>query len=185
MIGSRAKAAAKSRPAAIRVDVAGILWRPFTSVRLALILILLLTSAVLAGTLLEQAPASVLGNSEAYDRWLDQVRGKYSVFTPLLDTLQLLNVYRSFWFRLLVGLLTVNIVVCSLNRLKGIQAAVFGSRVRMAPTFFERSRLSWDLTVPLSLEAAAGALRQGLSSSRYRTVVDQGASVALDRKSVV
>src|SRR3990172_9186021 len=175
----RTKAAAKSQPATIRIDLAGILWRPFTSVRLALILILLLTAAVMAGTMLEQAPASVLGDAEAYSRWLDKVRGKYGVLTPVLDSLQLLNVYRSFWFRLLVGLLTVNIVVCSLNRWKGIQTAVFGSRVRMAPTFFERSRLSWDLTVPLSLEAAAGAVREGLGSSRYRTTSEGGASVAL------
>ena len=178
MVG-RAKAVAKGHPATVRIDLAAILWRPFTSVRLALILILLLTGAVLAGTLLEQAPASVLGNAEAYDRWLDKVRGKYGVFTPLLDTLQLLNVYRSFWFRLLVGLLTVNIVVCSLNRWKGIQTAVFGSRVRMAPTFFERSRLSWDLTVPLSLEAAASAVREGLGSARYRAAVEPGPSAAL------
>src|SRR3990170_7681640 len=134
----RAKTAARGRPATVHIDVAAILWRPLTSVRLALILILLVTGAVLAGTLLEQAPASVLGDAEAYDRWLDQVRGKYGAVTPVLDALQLLNVYRSFWFRLLVGLLTVNIVVCSLNRWKGIQTGVFGSRVRMAPTFFER-----------------------------------------------
>src|SRR3989304_5851800 len=53
-------------------DVLGHVWRFFTSVRLALVLILILAAAVLAGTLLDQAPPSVIADPAGYDQWLER-----------------------------------------------------------------------------------------------------------------
>ena len=70
----RQKAIAPSSP--WLTNPTGQLWHTLTSVRLALILILLIALATLAGTLLDQVPASVASDPTAYDRWLDGVRGR-------------------------------------------------------------------------------------------------------------
>src|SRR3990172_6795368 len=106
-------------------EVVGRIWRFFTSVRLALVLILILTGAVLVGTLLDQIPGSVLSDSSAHAQWLERARTKYGVWTNAMDFLGLFNVFHGLWFRVLIGLLTANIIVCTLNRWKGIWATAF------------------------------------------------------------
>ncbi len=158
---------------------AGELWKLLTSVRLALILILLIALGALAGTLIDQAPQAALGNGEAYARWLEQARERYGSWTDLMDRLQLFRVFSSIWFRTLVAILVVNIIVCTINRWGSIRAAVFRPRVRMHSAYFERARTSTAFAVALPLPEASAAVRQGLRKAGYRTVVDQGPTVAL------
>src|SRR3989337_2789296 len=77
---SRAAAALPGRTRASNrlweIDLVGRVWHFCTSVRLALVLILLLTAAVLAGTLIDQAPPSVIADSTLYGQWLERVRGR-------------------------------------------------------------------------------------------------------------
>lgn len=157
---------------------AGELWKFLTSVRLALILILLITLAVLAGTLIDQAPQAMLGDREAYARWLEQARGRYGSWTGLMDRLQLFRVFSSIWFRFLVAALTVNIIVCTINRWGSIRTAVLRPRIRMHPTYFERARTATAFSVALPLPDASVAVRQGLRRAGYRTLVDDGPTVA-------
>lgn len=143
-------------------------WRFFTSVRLALILILIITAAVLAGTLLMQAPPSVMANPASYDQWLEQARAKYGIWTGPLEALQFFNVFHSLWFRLLIGLLTINIIVCSVNRWKGIWSMVFPARVRMGDAFFEHARLSARLDADMPPAVAVERAKRAFARSRYR-----------------
>jgi hypothetical protein len=50
------------------------------------------------------------------------------------------SVFGSAWFRALLGLLSVNIVVCTAYRLAGIWQAVFHPTVRPAEGLFERGQ---------------------------------------------
>lgn len=156
------------------LDLLGRVWRSFTSVRLALILILIITAAVLAGTLLMQAPGSATADAESYNQWLEGARSKYGPWTALLDTLQLFNVFHSLWFRLLVGLLTVNIVVCTVNRWKGIWSSAFRTRTRMGDAFFEHARFNAHVETDVPVAAAAEQVKRALSRSRYRVKVEAG-----------
>lgn len=158
---------------------AGELWRLLTSVRLALILILLIALAVLAGTLLDQAPAAAVADDQAYARWLENVRGRYGSWTDLLDRLQLFRVYSSFWFRFLVAALAANIIVCTVNRWSGIKAATLRPRVRMNPAYFERARTANTFSVALPIADASDAVRRGFRQAGYRTLSEGGATVAL------
>lgn len=163
------------------LDLVGRVWRFFTSVRLALILILIIAAAVMAGTLLDQAPASVFGDSAAYQQWLDLARGKYgTTWANIFNFLQLFNVFHSWWFRVLVALLTANIIVCSINRWKGIWTTAFRTRVRMGDAFFQHSRFNATMVAPMSLDTAAERVKRALSRARYRvqTQADAG-SVAI------
>jgi cytochrome c biogenesis protein len=150
------------------MDPLGRAWRFMTSVRLALVLILVIAAAVLAGTLLMQAPPSVVADPVAYDQWLERARSKYGLWTDPFAALQLFNVFHSLWFRLLVGLLTANIIVCSVNRWKGIWATAFRTRTRMREAFFDRARFNARLETAMPAAEAAERVGRAISHARYR-----------------
>lgn len=166
------------------VEISGRVWHFFTSVRLALILILLLAIAFMAAILLEQVPPSVLADHAAYAQWLDRARTKYGVWTGLFDALRLFDVVHSLWFRLLVGLLTINILVCTINRWKGIWTAAFRPRVRMGEGFFQHSRLHARFEAPVPVSAAAAQVTRVLSRAHYHVRTEatgDGIAVYADR----
>ena len=80
-------------------------WSFFSSVRLTLFLLILIALAAIVGTVIPQQDAG-----EAVQKLPPALAG-------ILKVLQLNDLYRSPWFLLLMALLTVNLVVCSLNRL--------------------------------------------------------------------
>jgi cytochrome c biogenesis protein len=81
-------------------------WSFFSSVRLTLFLLILIALAAILGTVIPQQDAAK-----------DAVQKLPPALAGALNVLQLHDLYRSPWFLLLMGLLTVNLVVCSLNRL--------------------------------------------------------------------
>jgi cytochrome c biogenesis protein len=167
ILPSRLQAAVRGRP--FDPDPLGRLWRLFASLRLALVLILLITGAVLAGTVIAQAPPSVLASPALYDQWLESMRGKYgSGVAGGFDFLGLFYVFQTWWFRLLLALLTVNIIVCSINRWKGIWITSFRARVRMGEAFFKHARFNARMGATVPVSAAAAQVRDTLSRSRYR-----------------
>lgn len=157
----------------------GQLWHTLTSVRLALILILLIALGTLAGTLLDQVPASVASDPTAYSHWLDNAHTKYGAFTTIMDKAQLFHVFGSIWYRGLIALLVASIVVCTINRWPSIRSQVFRPRVRMNPAYFDRARIGASFNVSLNTPVAAAAVKKGLRSAGYRTVTDDGESVAM------
>ncbi len=161
--------------------IVGRVWHFFTSVRLALVLILAITAAVFAGTMLDQAAPSVASDPAMYAQWLTRVEGTYGAFpTKVFDFFDLFNVFHTLWFRLLIGLLTVNIIVCTLNRWKGIWRTVFPQRIRMTDAFFQHARFHANFVLDEPAEAAAATVKKGLKHTRYRVSTEAAAgSVAL------
>jgi cytochrome c biogenesis protein len=150
------------------LDVIGRVWRFFTSVRLALILILMIAAAVMAGTLIDQAPPSVVSNAAAYDSWLAVAHSKYGIWANFFEFTQLFNVFHSLWFRILIALLTANIIVCTANRWKGIWTTVFHTRTRMGDAFFQHARFNAAMTAQMPVGTAAERVRKAFSHARYR-----------------
>jgi cytochrome c biogenesis protein len=86
-----------------------------SSIKLAIILIIILAVASIVGTLLPQAPRGL--DSAQYGEWLANVSGHIGSLTGLLDQLQGFKLYRSFWYLALILFFSVNIIVCTLTRL--------------------------------------------------------------------
>ena len=148
-------------------------WHFFTLTRLALVLLLLIASLVFIGTLIDQVPATVHADNGAYAQWLQRAETKYGQpWTRIFDKLQLFNVYRSLYFRDLLGLLTINIVGCSLNRWKPIWNTTFHTRIRMSEAFFQHSGLNARFDTALPPGEAAQLVRQALGRRRYHIKTD-------------
>ena len=83
-----------------------LLWRFFSSVKLTLVLLIILAIASLLGTLIPQQEGAV-----------EFARGLSPGMFQLFSSLNLFDMYHSSWFRIIIALLALNLIVCSLNRL--------------------------------------------------------------------
>ncbi len=134
------------------------LWRLFSSVRLTLVLLILLAAASIIGTLVPQGRGAV-----EFARQLSP--GMLKVFTGL----QLFDVYHSWWFRILVAGLALNLVVCSLNRLPST-LKLFGKPPRPDPEKpFQDVPEERRLLVPPPLTRAAEEVHRWVSKRYQRT----------------
>ncbi len=147
------------------------LFRQLTSMRVALMLLLIFGLLTLAGTLLAQAPATVKGNPAAYANWLDEVRPKYGGWTGILDALGLFTVFSSIWFKATLLLLVTSLVTCSLRRLPGLWRTATQPRMVMTEAFFERAPHRATIDSDNDPGAALAKLRTAFRKNHFRTAV--------------
>ena len=83
-------------------------WRQLTSMRIALVLLFLLSLAAIPGSILPQQsidPSKVLTFFQSHKTW-----------APILDKFQLFNVFESVWFEAIYGLLFISLIGCIVPR---------------------------------------------------------------------
>jgi len=99
---------------AIASDPFNKIWDFFTSVRLTIVILLTLAATSIIGTLIpqNQEPAAYF---QAFGGFL------YRLF----DIFALFDMYHSWWFQLLIVLLTINIIVCSIDRISANRRVLF------------------------------------------------------------
>ncbi len=145
-------------------DVLDRLWRLLTSVRFAILLISVVVLGVLAGTLVMQAPAEIAANPDSFAAWLARPRAKYGEpWASIFGALDLYRAFSSLWFRSLVAVLTLSVVVCTVNRMPGITASVNRPTVKVPERLFERAPLRAEFEYGTSSRTvgAAGAAAGG------------------------
>jgi cytochrome c biogenesis protein len=105
---------------AIATDPFSKIWDFFTSVRLTIVILLTLAATSIIGTLIpqNQEPAAYI---QAFGSFL------YRLF----DLFGLFDMYHSWWFQLLIVSLTINIIVCSIDRISANRRILFVKK----PTF--------------------------------------------------
>jgi len=89
-------------------------WKFFVSVKLTVVLLLSLAVTSIVGTVIPQNE-----NPTAYFR--DYGESVYKLF----NLLGIFDMYHSWWFQFLILLLTINIVVCSIDRLSATWKTIF------------------------------------------------------------
>ena len=105
------------RPQRLSLDQSlALVWRTLRSMRTALILLLLLALASVAGSLLPQRPNS----PEA----VLQYRIEHRVWGTFLDRAGLFDVFGSWWFVLITALLFVSLVACLVPRTRALWRAL-------------------------------------------------------------
>lgn len=89
-------------------------WKSLSSVKLTIFLLVFLAVGSIVGTLIPQ--------NEPAANYVQ--RYGYSTY-KVLDSLSFLDLYHSAWYRLLLALLAVNLVVCTTDRLRHLWSTVF------------------------------------------------------------
>ncbi|MEI7744673.1 MAG: cytochrome c biogenesis protein ResB, partial [Chloroflexota bacterium] len=140
------------------------LWHFISSMRVAMVIMLVIAVLGVLGSLFMQMPAAMQGDAQAKAQWLDSVRPKYGGWTNVLDTLQLFNIFNSIYFNLLIGALTVSLIACSVHRFPGMVRTATKPRVDVGPAFFEHAPQHEAIVARRPLEEttqiASGVLRK-------------------------
>jgi cytochrome c biogenesis protein len=105
------------------------LWKSFASVKLTIVLLLTLAATSIIGTLIPQNEAP-MAYFETFGAFL------YRFFSLL----GLFDMYHSWWFRALILLLVVNIVVCSIDRLQATWKIIFVRNPRFNLARYRQSK---------------------------------------------
>ena len=134
-------------------------WRQLTSMRIALILLLLLALAAVPGSLVPQERVDALKASE----W----KNAHETLTPVYEKLGIFNVYGSAWFAAIYILLVISLVGCIVPRSFGYWR---GMRAQPPPAPRNLARLPAHASygTPEPPEAVLERARAVLRRKRYR-----------------
>src|SRR4051794_1180083 len=176
--GEELEAARPGPPAEVTLPALGAVgwlrwaWRQLTSMRTALLLLLLLAVAAVPGSVFPQRRI----NPVRVDQYLLDHPG----YGSLLDRLGVFDVYSSIWFSAIYLLLFVSLVGCVLPRTRVHLRALRAAPPR-TPRRLERlpghARLVVDVPPDDVLDAVAATLRR----RRYRVARHDGDSVSAER----
>ena len=146
------------------------IWRQLTSMRTALILLLLLAAASVPGSIYPQRSADPNGVA-LYFREDEQL-------AEVLDFFQLFDVYTSIWFSAIYILLFTSLVGCVLPRTKVHYEALKAEPVQ-TPTNLARMPVYQKETVPRGIDPVEAG-KKSLEKQRYR-VIRRGDSVSAEK----
>ena len=125
------------------------LWGTLSSVRNAIYLIIAITLVCFLGVYFVQAPGEVLNDPVGYAAWVQEnALPRYGSLTPIFDSLQFFTIFSSWYFRLLLVILALSIIVCTLNRVPAIWQNFAHPILRRSEKFYqnalERASFSHD-----------------------------------------
>ena len=137
------------------------LWQTMGSLRTGIVLLILVGLATFAGTIIMQRP-------------INEPTKLHQAYSPevlrWLDLLSLTDVFHSWWFALLLALLSANIVVASLERWPVVWKYFARPYRRAEPHFLASLSMHREIEVPdeaTGIEAAESAFRTvGLQPQR-------------------
>lgn len=149
-------------------------WRFLISIRLTVMVLASLAATSIIGTLIPQNQAPMV-YLQAYG----------DTFYRIFNTLDIFDMYRSWWFRALILALTANIIACSADRLKSLWKVVFTKDPKFSLASFQklknresaRSELSPEALKPdveARLRRAFGHTRTEPTETGYAVFAEKG-----------
>src|SRR5690606_39007949 len=138
-------------------------WRQLTSMRTALLLLLLLAVAAVTGSFIPQRGVDAQA-VQAY--YLDHPK-----LAPVLEKIGMFSVFSSVWFSAIYLLLMVSLVGCILPRVR-VYAKALKARPPRAPRNFARLPASAQFETSASVDDVMAAGRRALGRARIDVVED-------------
>jgi len=120
------------------------LWKAFSSVRMTVFLLILLAGTSVLGTV-------ILQKGTPHQYLVEYGPG----LARILDFFGLFDMYHSWWFLAILGLLVVNLLFCSLKRLPSVWRQVFHPRIELAPSRIEAQPFTAAFRAPEGEEGLA------------------------------
>lgn len=131
------------------------IWDVFASIRLSVILLVSLAATSIIGTVIPQ------------NRPLEEYQAYGPVLFKIFSLFNLIDMYHSGWFQLLLFLLMINIVVCSMDRLSTMWKFIFEKQPKFRASRFTNS----EKPVTFIVDKTAAELKKSYElfiAGRYR-----------------
>ncbi|MBF0411142.1 MAG: cytochrome c biogenesis protein ResB [Desulfamplus sp.] len=120
-------------------------WNLFKSIKLTVVVLILLAATSVIGTLIPQN-----GTEQFY------VQKYGEVFFKLFSSLDIFDMYNAWWFVLLLIILSINIIVCSIDKLQTTWKIIFPDKVAFNIERFRRLKHKEEFESPLNIEDIEG-----------------------------
>jgi cytochrome c biogenesis protein len=172
---------ASAAPSAMdRVDTGlEALWHLLTSMRVAMVLMIVLAGLCVIGSLVIQVPTGMADDPAAKASWLESLRPKYGGWTNVMDALGFFNIFNSLVFRVLVAGLVISLIACSVHRTPGVWRTATKPRVDVGPGFFEHAPQREQIVVHATTAETLANVQGVLHKRRYRTLTQDDGTVHL------
>jgi cytochrome c biogenesis protein len=146
-------------------------WGWLSSVRTAIFLITSIAVICFIGIYFVQAPGEVLNDPVAYAAWVQQnALPRYGALTPTFDWLHFFTIFSSWYFMLLLTVLSLSIVVCTLNRAPAIWQNFKHPLIRRNDNFYQNALERTEFTHSNAIEWTRAEL--GKRGYRVRMLVE-------------
>ncbi|GGD69481.1 cytochrome c biogenesis protein ResB [Paenibacillus nasutitermitis] len=148
-------------------------WSFFSSVKIAVRLIVITLIAAMIGTIFTQENAFISFDPTTY------YEERYGWFGKWYYKLGFSNTYESWWFILLLVMIGTSLVICSLDRVLPLYRALKKQQIRKHPQFLSRQRTVYDSPFPEEkAEDFTILIGEKLKRKRYRVHRDGTALLA-------
>lgn len=139
-------------------------WRFFSSVKVAVYLIVITLLGAMLGTIYPQE--NVLLNVDPAEFY----KSSYGTMGEIYYRLGLSHTFSSWWFMTLLFMIGVSLVICSLDRVLPLYRALSRQKIRKHLSFLLRQRVSYSGEVPteVSEEEWTDKIAKALQKKRYR-----------------
>jgi cytochrome c biogenesis protein len=146
-----------------------------TSVKVAIVILIVLIAASILGTLIPQGRSG------------QEYMQRYGQLGGLFQRLQFTRLYQSFWYIAILALFSLNIIVCTLERLSPKLRRVFRPKRDFEAKEIQSLKVKERARMALPLEAAARKARSALAGRHYRVqeVSAQAKTSFLARKKIL
>lgn len=124
------------------------IWRFFSSVKIAIIIIAITLCASMLGTIYPQENTFLNVDPSIY------YESTYGFSGKLYYMLGLSNTYGSWWFTLLLIMIGASLIICSLDRVLPLYRALSKQQIRKHMSFLVRQRVVYQDQLPASAGAA-------------------------------
>src|SRR4030042_1808243 len=128
----------------------------FTSIRVAIVLLILLIAASILGTLIPQG------------RSAQEYLARYGQLGGLFQKLQFTRLYQSFWYIAILALLSLNIIICTLVRLSPKLRRAFRPKCDLDPKSIQALKIKDRIKLGLAPDAAGRGVKAELVRHHYR-----------------
>jgi len=132
------------------------LWEFFASVRLAVFTLCTLSLTSVIGTVIPQ--------KEEFSWYVDRYGHATAQFFQVLD---IPDMYSSWWFLGLLGLLCANLIICSIDRFPTAWRLVKADQLAVSPERLQSMPCREDWTLPSSLAESAEILQSSLAKAGW------------------
>ncbi|PID16633.1 cytochrome C biogenesis protein [Sporosarcina sp. P34] len=150
------------------------IWNFFSSVKIGVSIIAAVLIASAIGTIFPQKFYVPATTPEGYLEYYERL---YGTVGKLYYELGFYDMYNSWWFKVLVGMLATSIIIASIDRVIPLYKSLKKQRTRRHPSFMKRQRIFGEGDVRNTKESLAKA-EEKLKAMRYNVKTENGAILA-------
>ncbi|MFC3745804.1 cytochrome c biogenesis protein ResB [Paenibacillus sp. GCM10012306] len=153
-------------------NVIDLVWNFFSSVKIAIYLIVLTLLGSMLGTIFPQESTFLNIDASTY------YKEKYGIAGQIYYKLGLSHTYESWWFVLLLVMIGASLVICSLDRVLPLYKALTRQKIRKHRQFLTRQKVVLVTEMQEEPEAWVGRIAKPLKKRGYRVITEGGALLA-------